>query len=199
MARPSEISPPKMFAPIVTREATSDDMPQIQAIYAPYVLASLATFEEEPPSTTEFLARRDAVLRLGLPFLVAEGCGKVVGYSYATAYRPRAAYRFTVEDSVYVARERVGCGIGSMLLRALVTHCQKGPWRQMIAVIGDSSNAGSKRLHESLGFRLVGTLHRVGFKLGQWVDTVIMERELRPPERVAPAGASDATPDEAKR
>ena len=153
-------------------------MPAIQAIYAHHVLHGLATFEEVPPSTTELLSRRDVVLKAGLPYLAAEIEGQLVGYSYATFYRPRPAYRHTVEDSVYVADRFAGRGIGSALLSELITRCSTGPWRQMLAVIGNSGNAGSIALHRRLGFRHVGTLTAVGFKLGRWVDTVVMQRPL---------------------
>ena len=159
-------------------------MAAVQAIYAHYVLHGLATFEEVPPSVAELLSRRASVLELGLPFLIAELNGQVAGYSYATSYRLRPAYRYTIEDSVYVARGLGGHGIGSALLTALVARCEAGPWRQMLAVIGDSGNGGSIALHARLGFQPVGTLTSVGFKLGRWVDTVLMQR---------PLGSGDAT------
>lgn len=163
---------------IIIRDATVADMPAIQAIYAPYVRTSLATFEEIPPSVDDMLARRESVLALGLPYLVAHIDGQIVGYSYATAYRPRAAYRHTIEDSVYVEYGFHGCGIGALLLKALIERCEAGPWRQMVAVIGDSANAGSIALHKRLGFQPAGTLVSVGFKLGQWIDTVQMQLAL---------------------
>jgi phosphinothricin acetyltransferase len=162
----------------VVRDATEQDMAAIQAIYAGEVLHGIASFEEVPPTTEAMLARRAGVLELGLPYLAAELGGRVVGYSYATAYRPRPAYRFTVEDSVYVAQGMQGHGIGRALLSVLIARCEAGPWRQMIAVIGDSGNAGSIALHRQQGFRLVGTFEAVGFKLGRWVDTVHMQRPL---------------------
>jgi phosphinothricin acetyltransferase len=168
----------------VIRDAVVADMEAIQAIYAHHVLHGLATFEEQPPAVDELLARRASVIAAGLPYIVAETNGQVVGYSYATAYRPRPAYRHTIEDSVYVGDGRGGQGIGTALLEALITRCEHGPWRQMLAVIGDSRNAGSIALHRRLGFRPIGTLASVGFKLGQWVDTVIMQRSL---------GAGDTT------
>lgn len=118
------------------------------------------------------------MLALGLPYLVAELDTRVVGYCYATTYRSRPAYRNTIEDSVYVADGMQGRGIGMALLAALIARCETGPWRQMVAVIGDSGNAGSIALHERLGFRRMGTLEAVGFKLGRWVDTVLMQRAL---------------------
>ncbi len=160
------------------RDAIHGDIAVIQRIYAHYVLSGTATFEEVPPSPEEMARRREAVLKARLAYLVAEMDGRVVGYAYATAYRLRPAYRYTVEDSVYVEAGMGGRGIGSALLRELIARCEKGPWRQMIAVIGDSANAGSIALHRSQGFHEAGTLAAVGFKLGQWVDTVLMQRAL---------------------
>ena len=165
-------------AAILVRDAAKADMAAVQAIYAHHVLHGVATFEEIPPSLADLLGRRASVLALGLPYLVAELNGRVVGYSYAGSYRARPAYRYSVEDSVYVAQGLGGHGIGRALLAALVERCESGPWRQMLAVIGDSGNAGSIALHASLGFQQVGTLTSVGFKLGRWVDTVLMQRPL---------------------
>lgn len=188
MAFPDRSNAPAVKCGIVVRDATDADMPAIQRIYARHVLDGVATFEEVPPATDDLLSRRAAVLGLGLPYLVAEIDGTVVGYSYATPYRPRPAYRHTIEDSVYVADGRHGQGIGRALLSALVERCEAGPWRQMIAVIGDSANAGSIALHDALGFRPVGTLQAVGFKLGRWVDTVLMQRELGAGSSTPPSG-----------
>jgi L-amino acid N-acyltransferase YncA len=171
---------------LIIRDAGESDMAAIAGIYAHHVRHGLASFEETAPSAEELGARRASVLRLGLPYLAAELDGRVVGYSYATAYRPRAAYRFTVEDSVYVADGLAGRGIGGALLAALVARCEAGPWRQMIAVIGNGDrNAGSVALHRRAGFRTVGTLVSAGFKLGQWVDSLLMQR---------PLGAGNAAP-----
>ena len=162
----------------IVRDTRDVDMPAIQAIYAEQVLRGLASFEETPPSVTEMLARRRAILDLGLPYLSAVLNGRVVGYSYAGPYRPRPAYRGTVENSVYVADGMRGRGVGRALLSALIARCEAGPWRQMVAVIGDSGNRGSIALHERQGFRPVGTLEGVGFKHGRAVDTVLMQRTL---------------------
>jgi phosphinothricin acetyltransferase len=167
-------------SPVVVRDARDADMAPVQAIYAHHVLHGLATFEEVPPSVDELIARRAAVIGAGLPYLVAEHAGAVVGYSYASSYRPRPAYRYAIEDSVYVADGLAGRGIGAALLAALIARCDAGPWRQMIAIIGDTDNAASIALHRRHGFGLVGTLHAVGFKLGRWVDTVLMQRALGP-------------------
>lgn len=163
---------------VTVRPAAEADMPAIQAIYAEAVLHGLASFEEVPPTLDDMLARRAKVLGQGLPWLVAELDGRVAGYSYASAYRDRSGYRYTIEDSVYVADGMQGRGAGRALLAALLERCNEGPWRQMVAVIGDSGNKGSVALHESLGFRMVGTLEAVGFKLGRWVDSVFMQIPL---------------------
>ncbi|MDQ0513108.1 GNAT family N-acetyltransferase [Ancylobacter amanitiformis] len=160
------------------RDACAADMAAVAAIYAHHVLTGLASFEEVPPAADEMEARRAAVLAAGLPYLVAAIDGEVVGYAYATAYRPRPAYRFTLEDSVYVAPGRGGQGIGSGLLGGLIARCEAGPWRQMIAVIGNSGNAGSIALHRRHGFTEAGLLRDVGFKFGRWVDSVLMQRPL---------------------
>ena len=164
--------------PMRVRDSEPSDVAAVQAIYAHHVLHGLASFEEIPPGIEEMAARRQAVLAAGLPHIVAEMDGRVVGYSYATAYRPRPAYRHTIEDSVYVADGLAGRGIGSALLMALIARCEAGAWRQMIAVIGDTANQGSIALHRRHGFREVGTLRSVGLKFGRWVDSVLMQRAL---------------------
>ncbi len=169
---------PPATAAVVVRDATDDDMPAVQAIYAHHVLHGLASFEEVPPSVADMLARRRSVLDAGLPYLVAQFDGAIAGYAYATLYRPRPAYRHTIEDSVYVAPGLAGRGIGRAVLRSLIARCEAGPWRQMLAVIGNSANTGSIALHSRLGFAPVGTLQSVGFKFGRWVDGVLMQRPL---------------------
>jgi L-amino acid N-acyltransferase YncA len=171
---------------IIVRPSTEADMAAIQRIYAYHVLHGTASFEEVPPSPGEMAARRASVLELGLPYLTAELNSDIVGYSYATSYRSRPAYRYTIEDTVYVADGLSGKGIGSALLTQLITLCEAGPWRQMIAVIGDSRNAGSISLHRSAGFRSIGTLQSVGFKFGRWVDSVLMQRSLGLSDRELP-------------
>jgi len=165
-------------APVLVRPSRKDDIPAIARIYAHHVLNGLASFEEVPPDEMELAARRAKVLAHGLPHLVAERQEEVVGYSYAALYHARSGYRFTLEDSVYVDAQHVGQGIGRALLSRLIALCEEGPWRQMIAVIGDSANRGSIALHESQGFRPIGTLACVGFKFGRWVDSVLMQRDL---------------------
>ncbi|MGN8021862.1 GNAT family N-acetyltransferase [Phyllobacterium sp. 22229] len=174
-------------AAVRVRDAQDRDMEPVQAIYAYHVLNGIASFELEVPAAGEMAARRAAVLAAGLPYLVAEVNGEIAGYCYATPYRPRPAYRFTVEDSVYIANGMAGCGIGSLLLGELIRRCEAGNWRQMVAVIGDSGNTGSLRLHERLGFAPVGTLRAAGFKFGQWVDTVLMQRPLGQGDATFPA------------
>ena len=163
---------------MILRDATEADIPQVAAIYGHHVLHGLASFEEEAPAVGEILERYGAVRKGGFPYLVAVVDGEVVGYSYATLYRARSAYRHTLEDSVYVREGFGGRGIGAALLEALLERCRAGPWKQMVAVIGDSGNHPSINLHRRLGFRMVGTLESVGFKFGRWVDSVLMQRAL---------------------
>ncbi|KFI27726.1 N-acetyltransferase [Haematobacter massiliensis] len=171
---------------LLIRPSAESDLSAIQRIYAHHVLHGVASFEEEPPDLTEMARRRESVLMLGLPHLVAEGTDGVLGYAYAGTYRPRPAYRYTVEDSIYVAPGLAGRGVGSALLSRLISDCEKGPWRQMIAVIGDSGNAGSIALHRRFGFTLTGTFHSIGFKHGRWLDSVLMQRPLGPGDQTPP-------------
>jgi phosphinothricin acetyltransferase len=164
----------------VVRPSTPEDFRDITRIYSHYVLNSSATFELEPPDRDEMARRRSDILALGLPYLTAEVDGAVAGYAYAHLYRPRAAYKFTVEDSIYVAPEYAGRGCGRALLTSLIEQCGQGHWRQLIAVIGGSANAASIALHLRLGFHPVGTLCSVGFKFNRWVDSVLMQRALGP-------------------
>lgn len=164
---------------LTIRPSRADDIPAITAIYAPAVAHGTASFELEAPDTAEMARRRAALVDAGYPYLVAEGAEGVLGYAYAGPYRPRPAYRFTVEDSVYVAPHAHRRGVGRALLAALIEASQARGDRQMIAVIGDSAQAPSIRLHEDFGFRLVGIAREVGFKHGRWLDQVIMQRPLR--------------------
>ncbi|AQG98252.1 GCN5 family acetyltransferase [Burkholderia sp. KK1] len=163
---------------LLVRDAASGDFDAIARIYSHYVEHALATFEEIAPSADDMRARHAAIAAVGMPYLVAELDGAVAGYAYASAYRPRSAYRHTIEDSVYVADGQGGRGIGLALMQSLIERCERGPWRQMIAVIGNSGNAASIALHARLGFEHVGVLRRVGFKHGRWVDSVLMQRAL---------------------
>ncbi|CAN5558648.1 GNAT family N-acetyltransferase [soil metagenome] len=164
--------------PVAIRAVEEQDFEGITSIYAHHVLTGLASFEEIAPDRDEMIARWRNFAAKSMPYLVAERDGRVVGYSYASPYRTRSAYRFTIENAVYVDKDFVGHGIGGALLSALIKACAKGPWRQMVAVIGNSGNTASIALHERLGFRMVGTLERVGYKHGRWVDTVLMQRTL---------------------
>jgi phosphinothricin acetyltransferase len=174
---------------LTLRPAETGDVPGIQAIYAHHVLHDIASFEEEPPDQAEMQRRMTDVLARGLPYLVAEdrpGSGAILGYAYAAPYRARPAYRYSVEDSVYVLPGKGGRGIGSALLGELIERCAALGYRQMIAVIGDSDNAGSIRLHARHGFHHVGALASVGFKHGRWVDSVFMQLAIGPGDETLP-------------
>jgi phosphinothricin acetyltransferase len=176
----------KPAIPVEIRASRVADVAAIRAIYAGHVLNGLATFEEVPPDAGEMARRREEVLGRGLPYLVAAAEGRVLGYAYAAPFRARAAYRFTVEDSIYLDPAATGRGIGGRLLAALIEACTAAGARQMMAVIGDSGNAASIAVHERAGFRHAGTFRAVGFKLGRWVDTVQMQRPLGPGDGTAP-------------
>lgn len=165
---------------VTIRDATPADIPAIQAIYAHHVLHGLASFEETAPPVDEMRSRYEAIVASGKPYIVAELGGRVVGYGYASAYRTRSAYRYTLENSIYVDDQARGRGVGTALLESLVARCRGGPWRQMLAVIGDSANGASIGVHRKAGFRQVGLLERVGYKHGRWVDSVLMQLELSP-------------------
>ncbi len=164
---------------LLIRPCAAADMPAITAIYAHHVLHGAASFETDPPSLEEMCRRRSDVLRKDLPYLVAVHDDAIAGYAYAGTYRPRAAYRDTVENSVYLRGDLAGRGIGTRLLKTLIDDCEARDLRQMIAVIGDSANVASIRLHLRCGFRNVGTLASVGHKHGRWLDSVLMQRALR--------------------
>jgi phosphinothricin acetyltransferase len=167
-----------MSVTLLIRPSTNADLPAITAIYGWNVLNGLGTFEEIPPDQAEMTRRRAAFLDKGLPYLVAEQDGVVLGYAYAGPFRLRAAYRYTVEDSVYVGPDAVGKGVGKALLAALITACEALGLRQLCAVIGDSGNAASIALHASLGFEPKGVFPDMGYKFGRWVDLVWMQRPL---------------------
>lgn len=168
-------------AAVSVRPAVPGDLPAIAAIYGPYVEGSLITFETEPPDAATWRERLDALATRGLPFLVAESGGAVVGYAYAGPWKERAAYRHTVENAIYLASEAKGRGVGRVLLDALLAACAEAGMRQVIAVIADTGDPVSVRLHARRGFREVGRLERVGFKHGRWVDTVLMQLGLTVP------------------
>jgi phosphinothricin acetyltransferase len=170
------------------RPATEGDIPAITAIYADAVLTGTATFELDPPPEAEMAARMRALAVAGYPYLVADRQGSVVGYAYAGSYRPRIGYRHTVEDSVYLAADARGQGIGGALLGRLILTCEEAGFRQMIACIGDSANVASIRLHAAAGFEHTGTFPNVGYKFGRWLDAVFMQRALGEGARSHPAG-----------
>jgi L-amino acid N-acyltransferase YncA len=143
-----------------------------------HVLTGTSTFEIEPPTVGDMLERRTGIVAARLPYLVAEVEGEIAGYAYAGPDRPRPAYRYTVEDSVYIASPWQGRRFGRQLLAGVITACERQGFRQMIAAIGDSQNVASVRLHSALGFRMVGVLNGVGLKFDRWIDTVLMQREL---------------------
>ena len=163
---------------LIVRASTEADMARCAEIYAHHVLHGTASFEIGPPDLAEMKRRRAGVLDLGLPHLVAERGGRVLGYAYAGNWRPRLAYRFSVEDSIYIDKDAVGQGVGKALLPVLIDRCTALGKRQMVAVIGDSAQTPSIRLHASCGFEMVGTLKNIGFKFGRWLDSVLMQRPL---------------------
>jgi phosphinothricin acetyltransferase len=175
----------------VIRSAFTDDIPAITAIYAVHVREGLASFELTPPSEIEMANRFAVIQQAGLPYLVAELDGRVAGYCYASYYRPRPAYRNTVEDSVYIAPWAQRRGVGKALLSEIIRTCEAIGKRQMIAVIGDTGNVASIALHKAAGFHHVGTLRDVGFKHGRWVDSVIMQRSLGSGAERLPEGESE--------
>ncbi len=163
---------------MIVRAASQRDMTRVAEIYAHAVLHGLGTFEETPPSPEDMEARRAAIVAQGLPYLVAEEAGQVLGFAYAGPFRPRAAYRYTVEDSVYVAPDAQGRGVGRAALSAVLDACAALGLRQVVAVIGDSSNTASVGLHAALGFTHQGVGKSLGFKHGRWVDIVWMQKAL---------------------
>lgn len=173
----------------IIRPSKAADVAAIAEIYGYHVLNGLASFELLAPSADEIAKRRADVVGKNFPYLTAEIDGRVVGYAYASLYRTRPAYRHTMEDSIYVHKDFGGRGIGKQLLEALIEACEKAGCRQLIAVIGDSDNHGSIRLHAACGFEMVGVMKAVGFKFGRWVDSVYMQRDIGegqstlPPER----------------
>lgn len=172
------------------RPARAADIPAIAQIYAHHVRHGTGSFEIDPPEEAEMARRWRDVTAKNLPYLVAENGGAVSGYAYAGLYRPRIAYRFTVEDSVYVHPDHMGRGVGAQLLPALISACEDLGLRQMVAVIGDSGNAASIKLHRRFGFEEIGALRNVGFKFGRWLDTVFMQRRLGSGETAPPTDMS---------
>jgi L-amino acid N-acyltransferase YncA len=170
---------------LIIRPSTDADLPAITAIYAHHVLTGTGTFEVDPPSVDDMCARRADVLSKGLPWLVAVQNDTVIGYAYCNWFKPRPAYRYSAEDSIYLSSEVAGKGIGSTLLAELMAQAQRAGVRKLIAVIGDSANAGSIAVHKSAGFQPVGVLASCGWKFEKWLDVVLMDKSL---------GEADGTP-----
>ncbi|WP_112661828.1 GNAT family N-acetyltransferase [Microvirga flavescens] len=165
---------------LLIRPSRDSDIPAITAIYAHAVTHGTASFEFDPPDAAEMTRRRATLLEGGYPYLVAERDGAILGYAYAGPYRPRLAYRATVEDSIYVAEEARRQGVGRKLLEALISECEAQDFRLMVAVIGDEESHGSIGVHKSLGFEHVGIFKGIGYKHGRWLSTVLMQRPLGP-------------------
>lgn len=175
---------------LIIRPSRDEDAPAMAAIYGASVANETASWEYAAPSGIEFARRRAEVLANGFPYFAAEQDGRIVGYSYASAYRARIGYRFVVEDSVYVLNEMKGRGIGKKLLMILIDECVRRGYRQMVAVIGDSTNLGSIKLHEACGFEHVALFKGIGFKFDRWLDSVQMQRALgegssTPPKKIS--------------
>ncbi len=169
------------------RPSKDTDIPALTAIYGHHVLHGTGTFETVPPTEADMAQRRADVLGRGLPYLVAEDAGRVLGFAYCQWFKPRPAYRFSAEDSIYLHPDAAGKGLGRTLLEALATQAQAAGVRKLIAVIGDSGNAGSIGVHRALGFTHAGTIRSCGWKFGRWLDIVLMEKAI---------GDGDATPPE---
>jgi L-amino acid N-acyltransferase YncA len=165
---------------LIVRPSRDADVAAIAAIYGHHVRYGVASFEEVPPSVDEIGRRRNEILACGLPYLVGERAGRVVGYCYAGPFRTRSAYRFTLEDSIYMDPAEIRRGIGRKLLQPLIEQCAERGYRQMVAVIGGSETVASIRLHRALGFVMIGVQPATGFKFGRWIDTVLMQRALGP-------------------
>jgi L-amino acid N-acyltransferase YncA len=174
---------------LIIRPSTDADLPAITAIYAHHVLTGTGTFEVDPPSLDDMRGRRDDVLSKGLPWLVAVQNDVVVGYAYCNWFKPRPAYRYSAEDSIYLSPEAAGKGVGRTLLAELMAQAQRAGVRKLIAVIGDSANAGSISVHKAAGFQPVGVLKSCGWKFDKWLDVVMMDKAL---------GEADSTPPIAK-
>jgi len=178
----------KVHADIIIRNARDEDMPTIQQIYALQVLHGVSSWEEEPPSLEEMILRRDTVTQGGYPYRVAVRGDDVLGYSYVSSYRSRPAYRYTVENSIYVAHTAQRMGLGKRLLEDLIVLCTALNFRQMIAVVGDSDNSMSIDFHKNMGFQQVGIIKSIGYKFGHWMDSVVLQLQL---------GDGDTTPPDA--
>lgn len=175
------------MTPPLIRPSRDDDLPEIARIYGHHVLHGTGTFETEPPSVADMTARRADVLAKGLPWLVLELEGAVAGFAYGNWFKPRPAYRYSVEDSIYLAPEAAGRGLGRALLAELLNQLESRGIRKVMAVIGDSANAGSIGVHTALGFSRVGVVQSCGWKFGRWLDIVLMEKPLGMADRTPPA------------
>ena len=171
------------------RASRDDDIPAIAAIYAHHVLHGTGTFETTPPTEADMAARRADVLGKGLPYVVAEEGGRVLGFAYCQWFKPRPAYRFSAEDSIYLHPDAAGRGLGRQLLAELVAQAEKAGIRKLIAVIGDSGNAGSIGVHRALGFTPAGSIRSCGWKFGRWLDIVLMEKAVGPGDTTPPEAA----------
>jgi L-amino acid N-acyltransferase YncA len=174
----------------VIRDATPEDVPAIREIYAHHVLTGTASFEETPPDGDEMLARYRGLVERGYPYRVAVRDGAILGYAYAGPYRPRPAYRYTVENSVYLHPDAQRQGIGRRLLVDLIAECEARDFRLMLAIVGDSGHTASIGLHAACGFTHVGTIRSVGYKFGRWLDSVLMQRPLGPGDTTPPGPRS---------
>lgn len=185
---------PAMTSTLTLRDARVEDVPAFQRIYAHHVLHGVGTFEEVPPDVAEMETRFRAITGAGLPWLVADRDGVVLGYAYGSAYHVRSAYRFTIQDSVYVAEEARGQGVGRAVLQALIDRCTEQGYRQMVALVGGTENAGSIGLHTALGFRTCGVVEAVGLKFGRWLDLVMMQKDLGAGRTDVPTGEGPVQP-----
>jgi phosphinothricin acetyltransferase len=173
----------------IIRASLDSDLTAITAVYAHHVLHGTGTFEIEPPSVDDMALRRADVLAKGLPYLVACEGESVLGFAYCNWFKPRPAYRFSAEDSIYLAPQAAGKGLGRALLTELIAHAERASVRKLLAVIGDSANAGSIGVHRALGFTLVGVLKSTGWKFDRWLDVVLMERAVGLGDATAPEGS----------
>ena len=172
---------------LILRDVTPADLPAISAIYAAEIRYHVNTYEYDVPDEAEMQRRMDGIVEAGYPYVIAEADGQLLGYAYASSYRARAGYRFTVENSVYVAEGSKGHGVGAALLERLIAECETRGYRQMIAVIGEPTNTASIRLHEKFGFQLIGVFRGIAWKHGRWLDTVQMQRALGQGDQEAPS------------
>ncbi len=171
---------------LIIRSSIDADLPAITAVYAHHVLTGTGTFEVDPPNVDDMRSRRDDVLSKGLPWLVVVEDETVLGYAYCNWFKPRPAYRFSAEDSIYLSPEAAGKGLGRMLLAELMARAQRAGVRKLIAVIGDSANAGSIAVHKSAGFQDVGVLKSCGWKFDKWLDVVLMDKTLGEADSTSP-------------